>query len=264
MTPNRSYRARAGVHAQVGKVDGLSDLTFKQRVGRWLFARLPISRFLFDQLRLEACAAVVASQNRLLPSRRGRLRRLRRQRDVWVNVACGPQILEGFVNLDLRATSSAVVLWDCRRRLPLSDSSAAGIRVEHFLEHLEPREDLPAFLKDCRRVLRPGGVLRVIVPDAGRYLRAYCTPGLDLFHQLAVPIPFPDDLPTRMDVVNHVFHQWAEHRWAYDFETLAARIRGAGFAEVAEASFRVSLAPALADDRDQHAPYSLYVDARKS
>ena len=241
----------------------MSAPTLKVRVGRWLYPRLPITRFLFEQLRIEGRAVCVASQNRLLPSRRARLRRLRQDREVWVNVACGPQILDGFVNLDLLPASSAVISWDCRRGLPLSDNCAAGIRAEQFVEHLEPREDLPAFLLDCRRVLKSGGVLRAIVPDAGRYLRAYCRPELDGFRELAVPIPFPDDLPTRMDIINHVFHQWDEHRWAYDFETLGLRLRSAGFVEITETSYGVSLAPRLAEDRAVHASSSLYVDARK-
>ena len=153
--------------------------------------------------------------------------------------------------------------WDCRRRLPLADGSAAGIRAEHFVEHLEPREHLPAFLEDCRRALRPGGVLRIIVPDAERYLMAYCRADLLGFWDLEVPNPFPDDLPTRMDVINHVFHQWHEHRWAYDFEALEHRLRAAGFTRVDRAAYNSSRDPKLGQDRDVHAPYSLYVEAIK-
>src|SRR4029077_16605062 len=126
-----------------------------------------------------------------------------------------------------------------------------------------PREELPLFLKDCLRALEPGGVLRVIVPDAERYLQAYCRPGLDGFPELAVPDPFPADLPTRMDIINHVFHSWHEHRWAYDFETLSHRLRGEGFTLLERAAFGQSRLPALAQDRDHHQPYSLYVEAVK-
>jgi hypothetical protein len=66
-----------------------------------------------------------------------------------------------------------------------------------------------------------------------------------------------------MDVVNHVFHQWHEHRWAYDFETLAHRLRAAGFLRVERMAYRRSIDPRLACDRTVHAPYSLYVDAVK-
>jgi glycosyltransferase involved in cell wall biosynthesis/predicted SAM-dependent methyltransferase len=238
--------------------------TLKQRVGRWLFAHMPITRFLFDQLRVEVNAALTWLANGLLPWRRQRLAALRRRRALRVNVACGPHVLPGFVNLDLRPCSPEVIGWDCRRRLPLATESADGIRVEHFLEHLEPREELPAFLADCVRVLRPGGVLRVIVPDAERYLQAYCRSDLSGFRELAVPDPFPDDLPTRMDIINHVFHQWQEHRWGYDFETLAQRLRCAGFERVERTAYGASLDPQLAQDRESHAAHSLYVDATKS
>jgi predicted SAM-dependent methyltransferase len=237
--------------------------TLKQRVGLWLFPRLPITRFLFDILRDESAAALVRAQNRWLPRRRARLSRLRAQRDLCVNVACGPQVLPGFVNLDLRSTDPGVILWDSRRSLPIGDGAARGIRAEQFVEHLETREELPAFLRDCHRALANGGVLRVIVPDAARYLEAYCAGGRDAFRALAVPDPFPDDLPTRMDVINHVFHQWHEHRWAYDLETLTHRLNAAGFSRVERSAYQRSCEPALANDRDVHAPYSLYVEAIK-
>jgi hypothetical protein len=67
-----------------------------------------------------------------------------------------------------------------------------------------------------------------------------------------------------MDVINHVFHSWHEHRWAYDFETLSHRLRAAGFTVVERAGFGQSRLPSLAQDRDQHKPYSLYVEAVKS
>jgi predicted SAM-dependent methyltransferase len=235
----------------------------KQRVGRWIFPRLPVTRFLFDQLRFELKALRARAAYSLLPWRRRRLHRLLGVTDHLVNVACGPHVAAGFLNLDLEPCHPSVVHWDCRRSIPAGDGCAAGIRVEHFVEHLETREELPAFLADAHRALRPGGVLRIIVPDAERYLRAYCRDDLAGFHELATPDPFPDDLPTRMDVVNHVFHQRHEHRWAYDFETLAHRLRTAGFRRVERVGFEHSLDPRLACDRPVHAPYSLYVDAVK-
>ena len=238
-------------------------LTLKQRFGRWLFAHLPITRFLFDQLRFEANAWLVRVQNAVLPGRRRRLNQIAAMRHVLVNVACGPQILDGFINVELVGPPPRV-RWDCRTSVPVADSSAAGIRAEHFFEHIEPREHAPAFLRDCRRALEPGGVLRLIVPDAERYLQAYCQPGLDGLRAMAVPIPFPEDLPTRLDVINHVFHSWHEHRWAYDFDTLSHRLRAAGFTIIERADFGRSRLPALAQDRDQHRPYSLYVEAVKS
>ena len=246
-----------------GTTHGECSLTLKQRLGAWLFPRMPITRFLFDQLRIEMNCCKVRLANQVLPWRRRKLRRIRQTREIHANIACGPHVLAGFLNLDLYVARPDVIAWDCRRNLPFADDAVAGLRVEHFVEHLEPREELPAFLKDCLRVLRAGGILRIIVPDAERYLHAYCRGDVSGFLDLAVPVPFPSDLPTRMDVVNHVFHQWHEHRWAYDCETLAHRLRTAGFGRIEKTSYHCSLDPSLAQDCANHSPYSLYVDAVK-
>jgi predicted SAM-dependent methyltransferase len=172
-------------------------------------------------------------------------------------------VLAGFLNLDTNDSVPGVMPWDCRRSLPLDEGMADGVRAEHFVEHLEPRQELPAFLAAARNALAPGGVLRIIVPDAARYLDAYCRTDDSGFTELEVPDPFPEDLPTRMDVVNHVFHQWHEHRWGYDFETLADRLGRAGFERITRTAYRSSIDPRLAQDRDVHRAYSLYVDAVK-
>src|SRR6476620_10440438 len=111
-------------------------MTLKQRIGQILFKHLPITRFLFDQLRLEMNGRWATLENTLYPSRRRMLAKLRRQKGLLVNVACGPQVLADFVNVDLYRAEKAVVKWDCRRSLPFADGSVAGIRVEHFVEHL--------------------------------------------------------------------------------------------------------------------------------
>jgi predicted SAM-dependent methyltransferase len=237
-------------------------MTFKQRLGKWLFAHLPITRFLFDQLRFELNSFLVWLMNWCWPPQRRKLARIRGASGLRVNVACGPHIEPGFINLDLFAASPEVIRWDCRRKLPLRDASAVGIRIEQFLEHLEVREELPTLLADCLRVLKPGGILRVIVPDGRRYIEAYLQPDLSAFKKLVWP-SFSEELPARMDVVSFVFHQYHEHRWAYDFENLVHRLKAAGFAQVKQMSYRCSNDPMLACDLQVHAPYSLYVEAFK-
>jgi predicted SAM-dependent methyltransferase len=238
-------------------------LTWKHRLGEWIYTRFRVTRFFVELVRTEVGSCVLGLKNAVLPGRRARLRQLRRQHGARVNLACGPFVLPGFVNLDLRAAHPNVIEYDCRWSLPFSDNTVSGIRTEHFFEHLEPRQELPAFLADCYRVLGQGGVLRIVVPDAERFLRAYCDDSLDAFAALGVTQPFPEDLPTRMDIVNHTFHQWHEHRWGYDFETLEHRLRQSGFSRVERMEFQRSIDEDLAADRDEHAPYSLYVDAVK-
>src|SRR5262245_16621733 len=99
---------------------------------------------MFDQLRFEANSWLVKGQNLVLPGRREAGSRAG-LRGALVNVACGPQVLDRFVNVDLLGAPPRI-RWDCRRSLPLADGGAAGIRAEQFVEHLDTREELPDFL----------------------------------------------------------------------------------------------------------------------
>ena len=83
---------------------------------------------------------------------------------------------------------------DLREGIPYPDESFDVAYHSNFLEHLD-RADAEAFLRECRRVLRPGGILRVVVPDLGVQARAYVAalaaaeaeqPGADERHRWAV------------------------------------------------------------------------------
>ena len=100
-------------------------MTLKQRLGKWLYPRLPISRSLFDLLRGESNSFLTKVQNAVLPWRRARLRKIRAGTHLRVNVACGPHVLPGFVNLDLFPCCPDVVAWDCRKSLPRGDMTGA-------------------------------------------------------------------------------------------------------------------------------------------
>ena len=88
-----------------------------------------------------------------------------------LNVGCGTRIRPGWVNVDM-ATVDGVVSHDIRRGLPFPAHSFDLVYHSHVLEHLAPEQGR-ALLEDCYRVLRPGGVLRVVVPDLERIARDY-------------------------------------------------------------------------------------------
>lgn len=200
---------------------------------------------------------------------RGASRRWRGQTGLLVNLGVGGSGKPGWVNVDIFPAPGVNCLYDCRKHLPFANNAVRGIFCEHFVEHLDYSEELPHFLSECRRVLQPGGVLRIIVPDAGRYLRAYAAGDWDALAALRpleagrTDVHFKFAYRTRMELINMIFRQGHHHKYAYDLETLAFVLRRYGFAHVVRQQFGHSLLPVLAIDRAERAPESLYVEAVK-
>jgi predicted SAM-dependent methyltransferase len=236
--------------------------TIKQRVGRWIARRLPISPGLLSRLRFEADACVCRARNSLSPAYRAKVRRIRAEKELNLNVGSGGRGLPGWLNTDAIAhPSDQTFSCDIRRRLPMTDGSVARIFAEHVIEHIDFRHELPAVLREFRRVLKPGGWIRIIVPDGRRFAEAYLTNDPMLWSSLGFKA-LPADMPTPMAMLNHVFHQGGEHHFAYDFETMAWVLKSEGFADIRQRAFGESSDPILAIDRREHACYSLYVEAR--
>ena len=187
-----------------------------------------------------------------------------------VNIGCGDRPTPGWINLELRSASN-VHFWDCRRGLPFSDNAVNAIYAEHTFEHFEPDAEGKYFLRESLRCLRPGGVLRIVVPDAGAYLRAYgrAWDPLASMRQLEARKegwrdPWLGEIYcTQMQLINAVFRQRGEHKYAYDEETLALILRQTGFSRVIRQRFGVSIDPDMAPDSEARKTESLYVEAVK-
>lgn len=186
--------------------------------------------------------------------------------DLLVNVGCGRNGLPGWVNVDSVAAPHVTCIYDCRRRLPLPTGSARAIFTEHFVEHLDYVEEVPAFLAECRRVLAPGGSLRIVVPDGRKYLLSYAEGGWDALSAFSPLVQGEDrhKFSTPMEVVNAHFRQAGQHRFSYDFETLRLRLETAAFADVEQCAFGLSRLAELAIDNATRATESLYVEARST
>lgn len=91
-----------------------------------------------------------------------------------VNLGCGPVFIDSpdWINLDFSPASSAVRKANLLDTLPLADESASLVYSSHFLEHV-PRDLVPGLLRDWSRVLQPGGIVRLVVPDLENMAREY-------------------------------------------------------------------------------------------
>jgi predicted SAM-dependent methyltransferase len=237
--------------------------TFKQKIGVWLIPKLPISNHLFNHIRLEVNAWRVRTLHHLHPGIIKKVKQLHEQNNLLVNIGCGPFGEEtGWVNLDLFNHPNLTFVSDTRRSLSLADNSCAGIHVEHFLEHLDLVYECPAFLNECYRCLQTGGVLRIIVPDAELYIRAYLQPGWDTFNSVGCGGDNPEKVfASKMEALNHVFIQGWEHYGGYDAESLELTLRKAGFTKITRCNWQTGNFPVDPIDREQHRTYSLYFEA---
>ncbi len=91
---------------------------------------------------------------------------------VLVNIGCGRVWHPYWINLDHQPTSPEVRPFDIRKPLPFESGTVDAVYASHVLEHLDREEGL-GLLQECRRVLKPGGILRIVVPDLEDLCRFY-------------------------------------------------------------------------------------------
>jgi len=91
---------------------------------------------------------------------------------IFINIACGNSYVDGWLNFDYAPVSPAVKEANLLGRLPLEDAVSDVVYSSHFLEHI-PRRHLAGFLAECFRVLKPGGQIRLVLPDLDELCREY-------------------------------------------------------------------------------------------
>lgn len=83
-----------------------------------------------------------------------------------------PLLLTGDRLAGFEELSDNVMRHDLRKGIPFPDGSVDAVYHSHVLEHLD-RDVVPGFLAEVHRVLRPGGIHRIVVPDLEAQARAY-------------------------------------------------------------------------------------------
>ncbi|MGV9269753.1 class I SAM-dependent methyltransferase [Kitasatospora sp. NPDC003701] len=119
---------------------------------------------------------------------------------------------------------------DIGRPLPFADASVDWVYAEHLIEHVTMPVAV-GWLREARRVLRPGGVLRITTPDLARYLVGYATDdGFLAKHRRRLgTMGFGPPMPQRPAfLVNQIFRYYG-HQWIYDLDELRHVLTRAGF-----------------------------------
>jgi predicted SAM-dependent methyltransferase len=179
----------------------------------------------------------------------------------YLNLGSGPRGLDDvhWVNVDGFADKNVHFLIDISRALPFPDGSFDGAFSEHVLEHFS-LEDGIKISREIKRILRPGSVFRVVVPDAEYVVRMYLEKPRDLIAYRGSG----DAGETAMEIVNTFFRQRYEHQFLYDWTTMEKMLLSAGFDKVSRARFGVPIhLQAIALDDAKYELESLYVEALK-
>ena len=93
-----------------------------------------------------------------------------------LNLACGRVYItnDDWINLDYVSSDPHVRRANLLGTLSFDSNSISLVYSSHFLEHI-PFNQVPSFLKECYRVLKPGGVIRLVLPDFEEMCREYLT-----------------------------------------------------------------------------------------
>jgi ubiquinone/menaquinone biosynthesis C-methylase UbiE len=146
-----------------------------------------------------------------------------RNQPVRLNLGSGFAPKDGWTNIDLVGAPRAIP-WNLARGIPYPDASVDAVFHEHVFGNL-PIEVGFALTLECKRVLRPGGILRFGVPDAEAVIRSYAR---------QINTAWAESKPTPMLAVCGLFYEHG-HCAMYDSLTLEMVCRAAGFQEVARA-----------------------------
>jgi len=193
----------------------------------------------------------------------------------------------------LMALPENVLVHDLSKGIPFPDGSADVVYHSHLLEHLD-RDIAIEFMREVKRVLKPGGIVRVVVPDLERACREYLDhvslsegdPVEAAQHDRYIaPIieqsvrregaGATEQTPVRraLDrlVLGDARQRGETHQWMYDRVNLGALLAQVGFRNPTTVDYQTSQIPGWNDfalDRDhegrEYKPESLYMEAEKT
>lgn len=199
---------------------------------------------------------------------------------VRLNVGCGSTVSPAWTNIDNSPTiwlaqhplpwrlarflrlvpadmadtprwAPQVLLADARRNLPFPSGGVDAIYSSHFLEHLS-REDAARFLSEARRLLKPGGLIRIVVPDLAAVVEGYRQERAAgdphaadrLFDNLWVVDKGLGRYPVWLQPLKS-FLRTDVHRWLYDEASLSTLLAEVGFIDLRRCRYLESEIPGV-------------------
>ena len=166
-----------------------------------------------------------------------------------LHLGCGRRHIPGFVHVDAQPAPHVDLVGPVER-LPLGDASASLIYASHLLEHFD-RHSYQAVLAEWFRVLKPGGILRLAVPDFAACAAVYYESGL------------ADGLSGVLGlIVGGQRDRYDYHKMIFDEESLRRDLLKAGFREVRRWDWRATEHSHVDDYSQAYIPHMQKEDGR--
>lgn len=141
---------------------------------------------------------------------------------IFLNIGAGSKNIQGFINIDIEP--GADIIADVTKGLPFEDNSVDGIYSEHFIEHLSQDEGL-FFFRECRRIMRPGSIIRIATPDLDSIVDFFNKGGVnssanisDWLHSDWKKFGY-EWISSRAEMLNIAVREWG-HKWMYNEEEM--------------------------------------------
>jgi predicted SAM-dependent methyltransferase len=100
------------------------------------------------------------------------MKRTEEGKPALLNVGCGNRFHPDWINVDVVSRHKEVMECNILKGIPFPDNSMDAVYHSHVLEHF-PKAEGERFIRECHRVLKSGGILRIAVPDLERIARTY-------------------------------------------------------------------------------------------
>lgn len=151
-----------------------------------------------------------------------------------LHIGASNSLLTGWLNTDFILENPAVVYLDATQPFPFADGAFDYIVSEHMIEHIDYAGG-DAMLRECFRVLKPGGKIRLSTPDL-RMITGLCGPEKTAAQNQYVDFIVERVMPgvkacKAVFVVNNAFRAWG-HQFLYDPQTLRHALAGHGFEDL--------------------------------
>ena len=154
-----------------------------------------------------------------------------------LHIGCGPFVMDGWLNVDINCYRPDIRYLDAGKPYPFPDHSFNYIYSEHLFEHLSVEEQT-VMLQECYRILKPGGRMRLAMPNLHFLMELYLHPDKDCNRRYlawsyrlfgmkqGVPEVAEKNYPTY--VINNFFRLWG-HQFIHTPESLKELAEGIGF-----------------------------------